>query len=276
MGMSKRSKFVLASIFLGVLLWLSSLVGVDSRLGVVLAVSAVAYVVSVWVLFEDLKGIEWLTLMILPVMFTLASGLFANFLPQAVPSILGMNFQIETSLVLGRLVNIFFFILYLIGMYAIFLIENIFSVASIRTIQLLRAARSVCFVMTLLAGMFFYTVALSLRIPFWGIGLITGFSSWFLSLGNYWSADLKSERCVDVKKFALITGWLMLFAGMVMAFWPVKPFMGALMLMAIFYALLGMLEQRLKYRVYGETMLEYMVFSIIILIVGYLTTSWRG
>jgi len=274
--MSKRSKFVLASFFLGVLLWLSSLVGADSRLALVLAVSAVAYVVSVWVLFEDLKGVEWVTLMILPVMFTLSSGLFANFLPQAIPSFLGANFQIETSLVLGKLVSILFFLLYVVGMYAIFLIENIFSVASIRTIQLLRAARSVCFVMTLLAGMFFYTVALSLRVPFWSIGLIAGFSSWILSLGNYWSADLKGERRVDVKKFALVTGWLMFFAGMVMAFWPVKPFMGALMLMAVFYALLGMLEQRLKYRVYGETMLEYIVFSIIILFVGYLTTSWRG
>jgi len=274
--MSKRSRFVLASVFLGVLLWLSSLIGADSRLALILAVSAVSYVVSVWVLFEDLKGVEWLTLMILPVMFTLSSGLFANFLPQAIPSFLGMNFQIETSLVLGKLVNVLFFVLYLIGMYAIFLIENIFSVASIRTIQLLRAARSVCFVMTLLAGMFFYTVALSLRVPFWGVGLISGFSSWILSLGNYWSADLKGERKTDVKKFALATGWLMLFAGMVMDFWPVKTFMGALMLMAVFYALLGMLEQRLKYRVYGETMLEYMVFSIIILIVGYLTTSWRG
>lgn len=274
--MSKRSKFVLASVFLGVLLWLSSLVGADSRLAVVLAVAAVAYVVSVWVLFEDLKGVEWLTLMILPVSFTLASGLFASFLPQAVPSMLGMRFQIETSLVLGKLMSSLFFVFYVIGMYAIFLIENIFSVASIRTIQLLRAARSVCFVMTLLTGMFFYTVALSLKVHFWGVGLISGFASWFLSLGNFWSADLKVEREKDVKKFAIATGWLMTMAGMVMSFWPVKPFMGALMLMAVFYALLGMLEQRLKYRVHGETMLEYMVFSLIILLVGFLTTSWRG
>jgi len=274
--MSKRTKFVLASVFLGILLWLTSLVGADNRLGMVLAVSAVAYVVSVWVLFEDLKGIEWLMLMILPVFLTLSAGLFASFLPQAVPSLLGMNFQLETSLVLGKLLNLFFFLIYIVGMYAIFLIENIFSVASIRTIQLLRAARSVCFVMTLLTGMFFYTVALSLRVPFWGVALISGLSSWMLSLGNYWSADLKGERQVDVKKFAIATGWLMAFAGVVMAFWPVKPFMGALMLMAVFYALLGMFEQRLKYRVYGETMLEYIVFSVIILLVGYLTTSWRG
>ena len=76
---------------------LANLVAVEARLATMLAVSGMAYVLSVWVLFEDLKGIEWLTLMILPVMFTLGSGLFIGFLPSAVPSLLGFRFQIEIN-----------------------------------------------------------------------------------------------------------------------------------------------------------------------------------
>ena len=114
--MSKRTKFIFVSLVLGLLLWLTGLASVDYRFGLELSVTGIAYVLSVWVLFDDLKGIEWITLMILPVMFTFGAGLFANFLPTAVPSMLGTTFQIETSILLAGVFKALYFVFYVMGM----------------------------------------------------------------------------------------------------------------------------------------------------------------
>lgn len=274
--MTKRFKFILVSFILGLFLWLSNLVVVENRLTVVLAVTAVSYILSVWVLFEDLKGMEWLILMILPVMFTLGSGLFGNLLPDAVPNLLGFRFGIETSMVFAKIVRGLFLLLYVLGMYAIYLLENIFSVASIRTIQLLRAARSTGFVMTLVVALFFYSVALSLKLPFYWVGLVSGVVSLVLSYGHFWVTDIKAENLYLVKMYSLSISLLMWLVGMAISFWPIRSFMGGLLLTAFFYSHLGVLENYLSHRGQGDSLTEYMVFGLIIFVIGFLTTSWRG
>src|SRR3989339_2017242 len=192
-NMSKRSRFIFISGIISVALWLTTTAPVDYRFGLYLVVSAVSYVLSVWVLFDDLKGIEWLTLMVLPVMFTLGCGLFANFLPTAIPSMFGKTFQLETSMLLAGIFRILYFIFYALAMYGILLIENIFSVASIRTIQLFRAARSVNFILTLVTSLFFFTVALSLKLAFWWVVPISFVVSFVLAYPSLWSVDLKND-----------------------------------------------------------------------------------
>lgn len=274
--MSKRAKFVLVGIVLGAMLWFGSLVSVDYRFGIVLAVSSIAYILSVWVLFDDLKGVEWLTLLVLPFMFTLGSGLFGNFLPSAIPSMFGKTIQVETSILLAGVFKALYYIFFVIGIYGILLVENIFSVASIRTIQLFRAARSANFIFSLITSLFFYTVALSLRLPFWWVFLITFAVSFLLSYANLWSVDLKMPSYQDIFRYSFSASWVLAVLSIMLCFWPVKPFMGGLMLTSGLYALLGVLEQRLSNRVYLEGLLEYGVSSLIIIIIGYFTTSWLG
>lgn len=274
--MSKRAKFFAVALFLGFLLWLSGFFGVEKRLAIVLSISGMAYVLSAWVLFEDLKGWEWITLLILPVLFTLGSGLFGNLLPGAIPSMFGLNFQIETSLFLGSVVRFVFIVLYILGMYAVLLTENIFSVASIRTIQLFRAARSVSFILALIVSLFFFAVVYSLRLPFYWISLIVGLVSLLLSFESLWSVDLKTEHLGDVYRLSGIIGWLMALFGAVVAFWPIVPFMGGLVLTSCFYALLGILEQRLVNRMMAVNYGEFVIFNLIIVAIAFLTTSWRG
>lgn len=274
--MSKRSRFFAVALFLGVLLWGTGLFGVEKRLALVLSVSGIAYVLSAWVLFEDLKGWEWITLLVLPVLFSLGSGLFVNLLPPAIPSMFGLNFQIETSLFLGGVVRFLFMVVYVFGMYAVLLTENIFSVASIRTIQLFRAARSVSFILALVVSLFFYTVAFSLKLPFYVIGPIVGVISLLLSFESLWSVDLKTEHLDDVYRLSLAIGWLMTLFGSVISFWPITPFMGGLVLTSCFYALLGILEQRLVNKMTAVNYLEFVIFNLIIVLITFFTTSWRG
>lgn len=274
--MPKRTRFILVSLVLASCLWLTTLTAVDYRFGLYLAVSGLAYILSAWVLFDDLKGFEWITLMILPTMFTLGSGLFSNFLPTVVPRMFGRAFQLESAMILASLFRVVYFVLFAVGMYGVLLIENIFSVASIRTIQLFRAARSVNFILTLISSLFFYTVSLSFKIPFWWVTVIVFGVSFILCFPSLWSVDLKSNLVKSAGRYSLAIGWVAALTATALTFWPVKPFMGGLMITALLYGLLGIMEQRLSNRVYVESLTEYGVTVVIIMIIGFLTTSWVG
>jgi len=274
--MSKRTRFILVGGLLAVCLWLTTIAPVDYRFGLYLTVSAVAYILSAWVLFDDLKGVEWLTLMVLPTMFTLGSGLFSNFLPSAVPRMFGRAFQLESSILLAGVFKIMYFVLFAVGMYGVLLIENIFSVASIRTIQLFRAAKSVNFILTLISSLFFYTVALSFKLPFWWVMAMVFVTSLILCFPSLWSVDLKGDLVKDATRYSMAMSWVIAMASVALSFWPVKPFMGGLMLTSLLYGLLGIMEQRLSTRVYVESLWEYGVTVAIIIGIGFLTTSWVG
>lgn len=274
--MQKRAKFVLVSFITALLLWVSSLLPVDYQFGLTLAISGLVYILTVWVLFEDLKGVEWVTLLILPVVFTFGSALFANFLPNSVPRLFGRVFEVETAMLLAKVFRFIYYVLFGIGLYGIILVENIFSVASIRTIQLFRAARSVNFILTLVSSLFLFTVVLSLKIPFWLIFILVFVVSLLLSFPSFWSVDLKNNQINEIWKFSLMVGWLVGSLAIVVSFSPVKPFMGGLMITSLFYSLLGVLEQRLSSRVYLESVIEYVATVIIIVFIGILTTTWTG
>jgi len=273
--MSKRAKFAGVSMLLSLALGILQLVNLDVRFSLIMAVGAVSYILIAWVLFEDLKGVEWISLLVLPVMFVLGAGLFSYYLPTIVPNLVGMRFDLKMAKNLATLVRFVYFILIAVGLYAIILTENIFSVASIRNIQLIRAARSVGFIMTLIVAMFFFHTILSLKLAFWLVGIFVLVAVLFLSFAGLWSVDLKGEKIKEIYLLSLIIAVLMAELGIVLAFWPIKAFMGALVLVTGFYSLLGLFQQRLASRIYLGSYLEYVIFSIIVLFISFFTTSWR-
>lgn len=274
--MSKRVKFFGVALFLGTLMWLSTWINVDKRGFVVWGLGLVAYVLSAWVLFEDLKGWEWITLMILPVLFTLSCGLFFNLLPPAIPRVFGFSFQIESAIFLAGLLRFVFSFLYVLGLYTILLTENIFSVASIRTIQLFRAARSWSFIMQLVTATMFYVIMFSLKLPFYYLFFGTGLISGLLAFGGFWSIDLKTEHLSEVYRMSILVTWIMALYATALAFWPVKPFMGGLALTGCLYASLGILEQRLLNKMTSAGQLEFVIFNLIVILTAYFSTTWRG
>jgi hypothetical protein len=274
--MSKRTRFVIISLILALSLWLSTVMSVEWRFGLVLSVCAMTYILSVLVLFDDLKGIEWFTLMVLPTMFALGAGLFANFLPTSIPRFFGKTFQVETAMLLSGLLRILYFLLVSVGLYGILLIENIFSVASIRTIQLFRAARSVNFILTLLTALFFYTTIFGLKLPFYWIGIMSFVVTVMMAFPSLWSVDLKINEYKILWKMSSLIGLVLVFMSIALSFWPLKPFMAGLMLTSMLYAQLGIFEQKLSSRFYFEGIVEYIATVSIICLVGFLTTSWVG
>jgi hypothetical protein len=179
-------------------------------------------------------------------------------------------------MIIAGVFRFIYYVFFGVGLYGIMLVENIFSVASIRTIQLFRAARSVNFILTLVTSLFFFTVVLSLKVAFYWVFLIAFVVSFILSFPSFWSVDLKNNNVAEITRFAFMVGLLVGLMGLVISFWPVKPFMGGLMITSLLYALLGVMEQRLSSRVYLESVTEYIATVMIIVVIGYLTTSWTG
>jgi len=119
-------------------------------------------------------------------------------------------------------------------------------------------------------------VAFSLRLPVYWIVLMVGGISLLLSFGSLWSIDLKTEHLPDVYRLSGITAWLMILYSGVISFWPIRPFMAGLVLTSCLYALLGILEQRLGNKGFNINYFEFVLFNLIIVLIAFLTSSWRG
>jgi len=128
--LTKRQEFVLVSLLLAIGLLLTQLLP-EYRYPMTIILALGAYVGSALVLRADLRGIKFFTLLILPALYTAAVTLFYFLLP------------------LRWITRIPIVALYILGMYALLLTENIYNVAANRTIALLRAAHTIGFLITL-------------------------------------------------------------------------------------------------------------------------------
>jgi hypothetical protein len=80
-SLSKRQLFVATTIILTVILILTQVVPSDYRYACVIVLSIFTFMLTAVCLREDLKGLEWLTLLILPTLYSAAVSLFYFLLP---------------------------------------------------------------------------------------------------------------------------------------------------------------------------------------------------
>ena len=112
--------------------------------------------------------------MILPVMFTLAVATFYFLLP------IRWLTRLPETLIFGFL------------FYSLLLAQNVFNVASMRTIPLYRAASTVSFLFTLVTAFLLYNVAFALQLPFYWNGVIIALITFPLILQHLWTFKMES------------------------------------------------------------------------------------
>lgn len=273
--MSKRARFVLAAVIIAGLLFASRLIVPESRLTAIIGVGALSYVITAWVLFEDLKGIEWLMIMILPVLYTLGAGLFSLFLPEFVPRILNWRLEAEMAKLAAGVIRTLFWTGFGVGLYALFLTENIFSVAAIRTIQLLRAAHAVGFLLTLVTGLLLFQSIFSFKFEFWWSTLLVWIISFLLFLQGNWSMFLKEGINKKIFLYSILSSLIIAQMALALSFWPIKAFSASLLLISGVYVLLGLSQLYLVERLFKNQINEYLVVGVLVLIASFLVTSWR-
>lgn len=232
-------------------------VPIDYRYVAIFGFFLVTYLVSAWALFEDLKGIEWLTILSGPSLYAVAIGLFYFLLP-------GYLF---TRIIIVALFGI--------GMYALYLTENIFSVAAARTIQLLRAAHAVGFLLSILTVSLLYNTVFSLQWPFWANGLLVLLVSFPVALNGLWSIRLEPQLSANILKMSFSLAVMCGFLAAVLSFLPVTVWVAALFLATVIYVTLGLLQHELSERLYKRTITEYVVVGLLVLVATLLVTQWK-
>ena len=255
--MTKRKRFVLVSLLLSLGLLGIQFIRVDYRYQAIVLLGGISYALSVWALFEGLHGIEWLSALILPVLYPVSVGLFYFLLPERL---------LTRLLILG---------IFGVGMYALLLTENIFTVAAIRTIQLLRAAHAVGFLITLVTAFFLFDTVLSFRLPFYANAILIGTATFPLMLQGLWTVELTEERIE--RRTLLYSAYLSLGLGelaLALSFWPVTVPVGSLFLVTLVYVALGISQFHFTGRLFRKTLYEYLGVGMIVFLTTYLVTRW--
>lgn len=255
--LGKRQKIILASGVLSLGLLATQLVPIYLIQRFIIILTVLSYLLSLWALLEGINKLKAFVLMILPTLFTLAVASYYFLLPV----------RWLTRLPVATLFGLSF--------YSLLLSQNVFNVASIRTIPLYRAASTALFLFTLITAYLLFNVVASFEMYFAWNGVVVFILSFLLILQIIWSINMEG---IDSFIFttslfiALILGEL----ALAISFWPITASMFSLVLSTTLYVCLGIMTYALRGRLTKGGVLEYVVIGVLVFSVALFTTSWNG
>lgn len=252
---SKRQRFIFVVLILSLGLFIAeSLLG-KSGMVVVFGLSFLTLIFLYFVLRHDLKDNFSLQIFILPFFYSLSVGLFYLLVPARFLTRIGIT---------G---------LYALGLYSLFLSQNIFTVSSIRTIALLSGARTVSLVLSLLSYFFISNVVFSFHINVF-ITLFFIFAYTFpMVLQAIWIHALDKNLFAQIFWVLSLTICLSEIA-LFLWFGTGSPTVSALFLTAIFYVLVGLTQAWFEKRLFRSVILEYIWITVISFIFLIIFTNW--
>lgn len=209
-----------------------------------------------WAIRKDLKNNVSPQVFILPFLYSLSFGLFSFLTPARI------------------LIRLIMTTLYAIGLYSVFLSENIFIVASIKTIQLLNSARIVSLVISLIAYFFLANTTFSLRLNLPVTASIIGVFSLLFVIHAIWTYTLENSLIKDFDWTGIICLCLLELTIMLW-FWPTTPTVVALFLTSMWYVLVGLSHVWLDKRLFRNVLWEYVWVAVIGFLVLVAFTRWQ-
>jgi hypothetical protein len=254
--MSKRRRFVITSIILALGFVAIQFLTDQNRFWAIGVLGIATIALFAWSLFEGLGRNMTLLTLVLPTIFTLGVGTFWFLLP---------------ANVFARIPIIIF---YGIGIYVLCLTMNIFTVSASRTIALLRAARGVGFVLSLITSFLVFDAILSLRSQIYYLLPLVLTVSFPLFLQGFWSVTLEREFSKDILIMSIISTLIVVETAAVLFFWPVTVVVGSLFLTVTSYILLGLGQSKIEGRLFSATIREHLVVGALVLIAMFFSTHW--
>ena len=244
--MRRREKFVIVSILLSLGLFALQYVSFDWRYWAGAGFVILSYLASAWALAEDLQPHEWLTIVPQPALYAGAVGLFYFLLPTSLMSQL---------IILG---------IFGVGMYALYLTANIFSVAKGRTIQLLYAAHAIGLFFTLITSLLLTNTIFSLGLPFYGVAGLVALAHFFLVLMTLWSVRLENFVSREVIILSGIVTLILAEFSVLLSLLPMPIWYSSLFIMALVYLASSVLQNLLKGRLFYNVLQEYSWVAILL------------
>lgn len=258
LNFNKRQKIVISAGLLTIGLLSTQLVNFDLRFRFLGGLAVMAYVLSLWSLKESINITKAFVLMILPTLFTLGVASFYFLLPV----------RWLTRLPVAVLFGLTFYLL--------LLAQNVFNVASLRTIPLYRAASTASFLFTLLAAFFLYHVIFAFNLLFLWNGVVVFLVSFPLILQILWSIQMEDRISGATVAQSFVLSLILGELALSLSFWPSSATIWALSLSSAMYVLLGLTTQSLRGRLTRRAGWEYTVIGFAMLVVTFFTTAWAG
>ncbi|MBP7843119.1 hypothetical protein KA017_03890 [Candidatus Woesebacteria bacterium] len=247
--MRRREKFVVASFISTLGLIGVQYVTLDMRYIAIAIFVTFSYLISTWALADDLQQHERFTIIPFPAIYAAAVSLFYFLLPD--------NFISQAAIVL----------LFGVGMYAIFLTSNIFSVAKGRTIQLVHAAGAISGLFAVLISLLFSNTVFSLRLPFYLNTLLIGLVHFPLIFILLWSVNLENKVEKEIIGFSFVLTLVLMELALVLSFFPLGVWYYALFIMSFFYIGIGLMQSYIRGRLFVRTLVEYSLVAAFVTIV---------
>ncbi len=254
--LTKRRKFVLVSLLLTMGMWVLQSLSVEQRYFAVFLLGVASAVLTGWSLLKDLRGSAWFLDLILPTLYPTTVAIFYFLLPQA---------NATRGIVL---------LLFAISMYGLLLTANIFAVAAIRTIQLLRAARAVGFLLSILTSALFFHVVYSLHLPLLVVVGLVYIVSFPILLQGIWSYTLHDDTKRDVMS-AAVGALVIAELALAISFWLIDPPLASVLLSMAMYVVLGLFQHDAEGRLFPRTVTEFVGFAGIVFVVVAVATIVR-
>lgn len=255
---NKRQKIIISSVILTIGLLSTQLVDFNLRFRFLGGLALLAYLLSLWSLWEGLNLTKAFILMILPTFFTVAVASFYFLLP------IRWLTRLPVAIIFG------------LTFYLLLLAQNVFNVASLRTIPLYRAASTTSFLFTLLSAFFLYNVIFAFNLLFLWNGLIVLGLSFLMILHVLWSIQMEDRISPAIITQSFIISLILGELALTLSFWPSPTTIWSLALSSAMYVFLGLSTQKLRGRLNRRVVWEYVGIGIAVLLVSFLTTSWSG
>jgi len=256
--LEKRQKFVLSVLILSLALFFTESQLERSGFVVAFVLSLLTDLFLYWAIRRDLREAESdypYSIFILPFFYTLAIVLFYFLVPSRL---------LSRILLTG---------LYAVGLYSLYLCQNIFTVSSIRTIALVSGAKIVSFVLTLLSFFFLSNIMFTLHLPLYIIAPLITFYTILLVFQSLWTYSLQKTE-VSLPIWSGVVTLSILEIATVLWFWPSSPTVIALFMTGFFYTVVGLSHVWLERRLFRGVLWEYIWVGAVVFFVLQLFTSW--
>ncbi len=246
------------SFFLTVILVTIQTVPQGLRFQIIGVLALTTLFLAAFSLWGELSGVKYFLLLLLPVYFVAGASLFYFLLP------------------VRWLTRLPFAVLFGVSVYLLMLTSNIYNVAAIRTIALLRAARAVGVLFSLVSTFFLTNVLLSLHLPLYlsvpGVTAIV-FPLYLVGLWSYELEDFISKR---VFRYAAVFTYLTVQIGLVFSFWPIAPIFEALAAATIMYVLLALAQFDFIGKIKPRIIWEHLLVAVAVFLIIIFATRWGG
>lgn len=254
--LNKRQKFVGIVVLLSLGLFLSEIFTGNILIFSALILSIATNVCLFFVLKQDIKGTFYYPIFILPFLYTFAFSLFYSIIPA----------RFLTRLMLTGI--------YGFGMYSLFLTQNIFAVSGIRTINLLRSARIVSFVLTLVILFFLVNISFSLRLPLFILPSLIFIIVFFLHFQSIWVYTFDKEFLSESLLSSLFVAFAIMQLSIILTIWPVSASIYSIFLTGIFYTYSGLLHAWIEKRLFKGILWEYVWVGFLSMLILLLFSKW--